>query len=88
MSDPLYVVTETMERGAVRIEVTSASHGIGGVFENICPALRAMANRDSIEDRFLYSATFEDGKLTLKERLFGVYYSSEEDRHKFIPPTD
>lgn len=88
MSDPLYVVTETMEHGPVRIEVISDATAIGGVFEDICPALRAMAKEDSKEDRFLYAAAFENGRLTLRERLFGVFYSSEEQRHKFIPPTD
>gem|GEM_PF-4112033 len=88
MTSPLYVVMEAMPHSGLNMEVICAVLELGGVFDNICPALLAMANESSQEDRYLYAAEFEGGKLQLKERLFGVYYCDDEKRHKFISPAD
>lgn len=84
MDNPLYVVTETVDIGAKSIEVISEEDNLGGVFDDLSPALEALARKESRADRRLYLAAFEDGKLKLGAMLIGVMYDSQEHRHKFI----
>lgn len=84
MDHPLYVVTETVDIGAESIEVISAEKDLGGVFDDLSPALEALARKDSRADRRLYLAAFENGELKLDTMLLGVMYDSQEQKHKFI----
>ena len=84
MNNPLYVVTETVEIGANSVEMISPAESLGGVFDDLCPALEALAKEESRADRRLYLAGFDHGSLTLETMLMGVYYDSEAKKHKFI----
>ena len=84
MSEPIYVVTETVDIGGHSVEMLSPKGNLGGIFDDLCPALMALAKETSEGDRRLYLANFDHGSLTLETMLMGVYYDSEEKKHKFI----
>ena len=87
MNEPLYVVTETVDIGSHSVEMISPEGNLGGVFDDLCPALKALANEASEGDRRLYLAGFDHGKLVLNTMLMGVYYDSAEKKHKFMDLT-
>ena len=87
MSEALYVVTETVDIGASSFEMLSPAQNLGGVFDDLCPALLALAKENSQGDRRLYLASFEHGRLTPGTLLMGVYYDGGTQKHRMIDLT-
>ena len=87
MDDPIYVVTETVEIGPHSFEMLPIKDNLAGVYDDLCPALLALANGTPESDRRLYLAGFADGRLTLQAILIGIYYDTETKKHRFIDLT-
>ena len=90
MKDCLYVVTEAVEACGKSMEILSPEEQQGGVFEDGALALRSILNgtdNQPTRDRFLYSASFEAGRLHLNELVFGLCFDQEINHYRIISET-
>ncbi|MBQ9721457.1 MAG: hypothetical protein IJV64_12310 [Oscillospiraceae bacterium] len=84
MKTGMYVVTEAIEACGKSMEIVSTQEGMGGVFEDGALALRAILKEEPQFDRFLYSASFEDGELQLDRMIFGLCYDQKINRYRIL----
>lgn len=83
----LYVVTEAIEANGRSVEIVSLEEDQGGVYEDGALALQAILNNldgETVRDRFLYAASFEDGALHLDHMILGLCFDRDINRFRIL----